>query len=188
MYCRKSSAHTQQGYSFESNFMKLFRSACSFGVGVFGYVAAIEWSRVHVLRPSVSTSAGQSVGVLGTAGVKTSDDGFVCVCVGVFKFDFVCNAHAANDVQERHLRNDPELIQRKPVEASKMLYWSSYNSRFAVFTEHNTFRELFRRIRIRGSNGRRTAALGFSGVVRHVFPEYLGPKEIASTSGLDNMV
>jgi hypothetical protein len=36
-----------------------------------GYVAAMEWSRVQVERPSSSTSGGQSVGILlegGAAG------------------------------------------------------------------------------------------------------------------------
>lgn len=58
----KSSAQTQQGYRREKSRTKLTRSFCWDELGVVGYVAAIEWRSVHVLRPRVSTSAGQSVG------------------------------------------------------------------------------------------------------------------------------
>lgn len=66
--------------------MKLFRSDCSFGVGVGGYVAAIEWSRVQVLRPSASTSGGQSLGG-----------------AGALREDLVCEAQLAKEVQVRQL-------------------------------------------------------------------------------------
>lgn len=45
--------------------MKLWRSFCSVDVGDVGYVAAIECRSVQVLRPRVSTSAGQSLVGLG---------------------------------------------------------------------------------------------------------------------------
>lgn len=37
-------------------------SLCCCGLAFGGYVAAIEWRSVHVLRPSSSTSGGQSFG------------------------------------------------------------------------------------------------------------------------------
>jgi hypothetical protein len=74
--------------------MKLLRSDCSFGVGAGGYVAAIEWRRVHVLRPRVSTSGGQSFG--GDGGVAAE----------ALREDLVCEAQAAKDVQERQLEGE----------------------------------------------------------------------------------
>lgn len=50
--------------------MKLLMSDCSFGVGVGGYVAAIEWRRVQVLRPSTSTSGGQSFAGAGATALR----------------------------------------------------------------------------------------------------------------------
>jgi hypothetical protein len=69
--------------------MKLLRSDCSFGVGVGGYVAAMECRSVQVLRPSVSTSGGQSLGGAGGAAA--------------LRVDLVCEAQDANEVQERQL-------------------------------------------------------------------------------------
>ncbi|PWI72557.1 hypothetical protein PCL_11180 [Purpureocillium lilacinum] len=62
MYVWKSSAHTQHGYSLEKSLTKLNRSDCCPREGFSGYVAAIECSSVHELRPSTSTSGGQSAG------------------------------------------------------------------------------------------------------------------------------
>lgn len=72
--------------------MKFLRSLCSVDVGVLGYVAAMEWRRVQVLRPRVSTSAGQSLA--GFACCALSDD---------LAWDAQA-AKAAPDVQERQLR------------------------------------------------------------------------------------
>jgi len=73
--------------------MKPLRSFCSVDVGVDGYVAAMECRSVQVLRPRVSTSAGQSL-----AGLE---------CFA-FSVDLAWDVHAekaAPDVQERQLRN-----------------------------------------------------------------------------------
>jgi hypothetical protein len=72
--------------------MKLLRSFCSVDVGALGYVAAMECRRVQVLRPRVSTSAGQSFA------------GFGCCDLRV---DLAWEAQAekaAPDVQERQLK------------------------------------------------------------------------------------
>jgi hypothetical protein len=73
--------------------MKLLMSDCSAGVGVVGYVAAIECSSVHVLRPSVSTSAGQSFGVAG----------MMAAAAAWLLSAFVCDVNAAKELQERQL-------------------------------------------------------------------------------------
>src|SRR5207247_11312389 len=46
---RKSSAQTQQGYSFENSVRKFSISARCLGVAVDVYVAVMEWRRVEVL-------------------------------------------------------------------------------------------------------------------------------------------
>src|SRR5690242_16296695 len=79
--------------------MKLVRSACSLGVGAGGYVAAIEWSSVHVLRPRASTSGGQSLGCGGGAAEALRED-------------LVCAAHEAKEVHERQLEGEEERLVR----------------------------------------------------------------------------
>lgn len=93
----KSSAHTQQGYSFENRPMNWLTWLCSVGVGVVGYEAAIEWRSVHEERPSCSTSGGQS-----DAGPAVT---FLLV-VAPFVFFFVWEAQSANEVQERQLGDE----------------------------------------------------------------------------------
>lgn len=58
----KSVAQCQHGYSFEKVCMKVLVSDWSCGEGDSGYCAVIEWSSVQELRPSCSTSGGQSEG------------------------------------------------------------------------------------------------------------------------------
>lgn len=89
-----------------------------------GYVAAIEWRRVQVERPSSSTSGGHSGGYPlgeGADGVASGTAGVVAVVVGVVDEDvdvdeeddedgwvlalacFVRARQAATDVQVRQL-------------------------------------------------------------------------------------
>jgi hypothetical protein len=70
--------------------MKLRRSACSVAVGAVGYVAAMECRRVQVLRPSVSTSAGQSLGGVVTAAALS--------------VALLCELKAEKDVHDRQLK------------------------------------------------------------------------------------
>lgn len=72
MYAWKSSAQTQQGYRREKSVTKLLTSDCSVEDGLVGYWAAMECSNVHVPRPSVSTSAGQSEVVVEFAVVDAA--------------------------------------------------------------------------------------------------------------------
>lgn len=60
MYSWKSSAHTQQGYSFENRPIKDVTLLWSVRVGFVGYCAAIECRSVQDERPSSSTSGGHS--------------------------------------------------------------------------------------------------------------------------------
>lgn len=93
MYRVKCSPHVQHGYSRANRRMKLRTSDCSAGVGWVGYVAAIECRSVQPERPRVSTSGGQSFGMV-TAGFGAA----------VVVVDFlVCEAQAAKEVQLRQL-------------------------------------------------------------------------------------
>lgn len=104
-YVRKSSAHTQHGYSLEKSPTKLSRSDCCERDGVSGYVAAMEWRSVQVLRPRTSTSGGQSAG--GPVAVVFVATILLLLLLATapscLVFCFVCAAHAAKDVQLRHL-------------------------------------------------------------------------------------
>jgi hypothetical protein len=68
--------------------MKLLMSDCSFGVGVGGYVAANEWRSVQVLRPSTSTSGGQSFAGGGVTALRA---------------DLLWVVKDAKELQARHL-------------------------------------------------------------------------------------
>jgi hypothetical protein len=72
--------------------MKLLTSFCSTGVGCSGYVAAIECSNVQELRPSCTTSGGQSAGA--AVGV---------VPVWALSADLLLEVKAANELHDRHL-------------------------------------------------------------------------------------
>ena len=63
IHVRKSSAHTQHGYSREKSFRNVRISVCCSIVAFFGYVAVMEWRSVQVDRPSCSTSGGHSAWV-----------------------------------------------------------------------------------------------------------------------------
>jgi len=63
------------------------------GVGVFGYVAAMEWRRVQLQRPRAATSGGQS---LGGAAVRAA----------------VWEVNAAKELQERQLEGTGLVIGR----------------------------------------------------------------------------
>lgn len=96
--------------------MKVFRSDCSATVGVVGYVAAIECNKVHVERPSASTSGGQSRGIekvaaapvnAAAAAVGFIDDG---LAAPGFK-EFLANAlNAEPEEQVRQLCNNQYTI------------------------------------------------------------------------------
>jgi hypothetical protein len=114
IHARKSSAHTQHGYSFEKNFKNPPILAWCSASAFSGYVAAIECSSVHVERPSSSTSGGQSEGVSlgdGVAAAARPAVGIVVLLVlevGV-EFSFLRSAclvnarHEATEVQVRQL-------------------------------------------------------------------------------------
>lgn len=51
---------------------KLLVSVCNCGVGFVGYVAVMEWSRVHEERPRASTSGGQSEGSEGAVAAAVA--------------------------------------------------------------------------------------------------------------------
>lgn len=67
-----------------------------------GYVAVRVWRRVHVLRPSCSTSGGQSRG-MEDVRVDVDEVGDVLLVVVEEVWDLVRAAHEAKDVQERQL-------------------------------------------------------------------------------------
>jgi len=81
----------------ENKLMKLLRSFCSVDVGALGYVAAMECRRVQVLRPRVSTSAGQSFA------------GFACCALRVVLAWEAQAEKAAPDVQDRQLEAQGRL-------------------------------------------------------------------------------
>jgi hypothetical protein len=64
-------------------------------------VAATECRRVHVLRPSSSTSGGQSEGTAGVASVVAAGDGLL-LAPG-FVEDFIIASQSAEDVHVRQL-------------------------------------------------------------------------------------
>lgn len=89
-----------------------------------GYVAAMEWRRVHVLRPRASTSAGQSVVVVVVVVVvaveEVVDKGFDAVEPGAF-MDLAWEAQAEKallELQERQLlvnvSNSSQSVNPKP--------------------------------------------------------------------------
>jgi uncharacterized protein (DUF362 family) len=84
-----------------------------------GYVAAIEWSSVHVERPSSSTSGGQSEGVsfgggvVAAAAASAAVDVVMLLVLGVeAEPEFLRSAcfvnafHDATEVQVRQLEVD----------------------------------------------------------------------------------
>ena len=76
-------------------FRKVFVSLWSCGVGWTGYVAVMECSRVQELRPSSSTSGGQSLGGATAAwGVAGAGLPFIMADQDL---------NAAPEEQERHL-------------------------------------------------------------------------------------
>ena len=97
----KSAAHTQQGYSLQKVERNDLVSAWSWGDGLIGYVAVIEWRSVHDERPSASTSGGQSAGSVGVVSAVA-----VAVAVGCARFlgslPDMANREATS-LQVRHL-------------------------------------------------------------------------------------
>ena len=95
-----------------------------------GYVAARECRRVHVLRPSSSTSGGQSNAVagLGTAAVAE-----VLLPAPSFVEDFIIASQSAEDV---HVRQLQENYQR-----GRALFDTTF-VRLAILSQDHTFRQL----------------------------------------------
>jgi hypothetical protein len=126
-------------------------SDCSLGVGVGGYVAAIEWRSVQVLRPSTSTSGGQSFAGGGATALRA---------------DLLWVVKDAKELQARHL----EWKRRCQRGASTS---SGRDSRFPVLAEDHAFRVLWRRRLSSGtcssaSRARRMGSLRFCAVGCHL--------------------
>ena len=117
-----------------------------------GYVAAIEWRRVHVLRPRASTSGGQSEGRLLSAAaeeailvglvveVELSDDDEEVVDEFFIR---VRARQSAREVQVRHLGMSDAQVSLSPhihlckasaCESDEILG----NGRLAIFIKHNS--------------------------------------------------
>jgi hypothetical protein len=99
----KSSAQTQHGYSLPNVERKDLVSVCSCGDGCVGYVAVMECSSVHELRPRASTSGGQSDGSAGVmaAAAEGGSEGFAAF-LGLLP---VMANQEATSVHVRHLHN-----------------------------------------------------------------------------------
>lgn len=82
-------------------------SDCCVREGVSGYVAAMVCRSVQELRPSISTSGGQSARELEVVVVATA------VVLSLLTFCLVCAAHAekaAPEVHDRHLNRETLLV------------------------------------------------------------------------------
>ena len=113
---RRSSAHTEHGYSSEKRVRnRLVLDLVSSGAEV-GYEAAMLCSRVQVERPSSSTSGGQSGGdvAVDVASVTPPEDVWALVIA----------THAANDVHVRQLEIKIQLLKWQEEAGMYVLYLS----------------------------------------------------------------